>query len=175
MRSPIWLTAVATLLLSASLASQVRVVRYGDDRLAGIDEVDVLVTEESDGRGCPFTRPTAQERAVGALRAANIKATSSDKARSSHYSVVIEVERTETPTVCASAITTELVAEVSGIPEAERDLPPGTWGSLLVGVMPLARDKALVIGPALEHDAAVQRAIESQVEALAARIRSAIP
>lgn len=172
---PVWLTVLGTLLLTASVASQVRVVRYGDDRLAGIDEVDVLVTDGSDGRGCAFTRQTAQERAVRALRAVNIKATSSDKARSWHYSVVIDVERTELSAICASAITTELVADVSGIPEADRELPAGRWGSLLVGVMPLARDKTLVIGAALEHDAAVQQAIESQVAALAARIRSAIP
>lgn len=170
-----WLTALGTLLLSVSVTTQVRVVRAGDARLAGIDEVDVLVMEDSDGRGCTFTRLAAQERAIRALRAANIKATGSDKARSWHYSVVIDVERAETATVCASAITTELLAEVSAIPEADRNLPAGAWGSLLVGVMPLARDKTLVIGAALEHDAAVQRAIEIQVAAIAARIRSAIP
>ena len=107
------------------------------------------------------------------LRRAGVSATLSEVARSSPYSLVIEVHTAPAGELCASAIATEVVAEVSGIPEADRFAPPGRWGSLLVGAMPLLSEKALVIRNGVEHDAAVRGALEQQVAAMAARIRSA--
>jgi hypothetical protein len=165
----------AILLMSASVAAQVRIVRYDDDRLKGIGEVDVLVLQSSSQGACRVSRPTLQNRALGALRERGVAATVSEKARSWYYSVVIEIHSGSQSSVCASAVSTELVAEVAGIPEADNAAPPGSWGSFLVGGMALLKDKTLVIGTALEHDAAVQQAVEAQVAAVAARIRSANP
>lgn len=171
-----WWTAVILVACSVNIdATQVRVVRYGDDRLTGINEVDLLVTGDVAHGRCAVNRAAIERAAVQALTASKVKASVSGKARSFHYSIVTDVITREAGSGCASGITTELVAEVTGIPEADRAAAPGVWGSMLVGVMPLARDNALVIAPAVEHDSAVQRAIESQVAAIAARIRSANP
>lgn len=162
-------------LLTTITSAQVRVVRYGDDRLTGIREVDVLVTAGSSAPSCATSVAAVQRRAVEALRRANVKATVSDKGRSWFHSIVIDIRSERSDDQCASAIAAELVAEVAGIPEVDRDAPDGTWGSLLVGAMPLVRDTALVIRPALEHDAAVQATVETQVASIASRIRSANP
>jgi hypothetical protein len=167
---------LAVLLLVATAAhAQVRVVRHGDDRLTGISEVDVLVTGNTSLPRCAVSTPHVQQRAVDALRRANVTATRSDKGRSWYYSVVIDIHSAHTDDACATALTTELVAEVAGIPEADRDAPEGQWGSLLMGAMPLLSEKALVIAPDVEHDSAVQKMIAAQVAAIAARIRSANP
>ena len=168
-------TAVIALvaLLTTVVAGQVRVVRYGDDRLSGIDQVDLLVVLESTRETCQTSVPSLQRQALDILRAAGIKATSSEKARSWHYSVVVNVRTDTDGTTCATAIATELVAEVAGIPESDKELPPERWGSWLMGTMSLARESALVIGGPLAHDAAVQRAIRTHVLAIAGKIRSA--
>jgi hypothetical protein len=171
-----WWTAITFLACTLNVeATQVRVVRYGDDRLTGIHEVDLLVTGDTAHGRCAVNRGAIERVAVEALTASRIKASVSAKARSFHYSIVTDVITREASGNCASGITTELVAEVTGMPEADRTASPGVWGSMLVGMMPLARDNALVIVPPVEHDAAVQREIESQVAAIAARIRSANP
>ena len=155
------------------IAAQVRVVRYGDDRLYGITEVDVIVATPPEPHAMCQAAPSSWPRpALTALRSAGIKATHSLKARSSPYSVVIEVRIAAAASGCAATVTTELVAGVSGIPDADSARPPGEWGSLLVGFMPLTHETALVISSAVEHDASVQRVIEAHVASIAARIRS---
>jgi hypothetical protein len=168
-------TAVPVLLVMlavTSAAPQVRVVRYGDDRLTGITEVDVLITTQP-AAGCDVGVPASQQTAADALAAANVRATQSITARSWHYSVVVDVRSGRSGTSCASSVTTELVAEVAGAPEADALLPPGAWGSLLMGYMTLARESTLVIAPPLEHDAAVRAVIGDHVTAIAMRLRSA--
>lgn len=169
------LSAAATAHVAAQETPRVRVVRYGDDRLVGIREVDVLVTRVATTSTCDVDVLDVQRRAVAALGRENVGATVSAKGRSWFYSIVVDIRSQQTATECGTVVTTELVAEVAGIPEADRGIPDGGWGSLLVGPMPLIRDMALVIRPAVEHDAAVQQAIETHVAAIAARIRSKNP
>ena len=169
------LTAAATAHVAAQETPRVRVVRYGDDRLAGIREVDVLVTRAATMAACHVDVSGVQRRAVAALGRENVSATVSEKGRSWFYSIVVDIRSEQTVAACATVVTTELVAEVAGIPEADRGLPDGEWGSLLVGPLPLVRDMALVIRPNVEHDAAIQEAIGAQVAAIATRIRSANP
>jgi hypothetical protein len=173
MRAPLAVLAVLSLAVT-SLAAQTRVVRHGDDRLTGIDEVDVLLAS-APAAACAVASAPVQQRALRALREAGIRATISQSARSWHYSVVIDLRGQAAPGGCATAVVTELVAEVRGIPEADTRLSPGQWGSLLVGYMPLLRDTSLVIGPAVEHDAAVQDTVFAHVAAMAARIRGVNP
>lgn len=151
---------------------QVRVVRSGDDRLAGIRAVDVLVTQTETTATCALTTSSIQALAIDTLRTAGIQATLSQKARSTFYSVVIDIGSARREAICAADVTTELVAQVNGIPEADRWLAPGEWGSLLVGFMPLLHHNTLVIGPALEHDASVRHTVRAQVAAVADKIRS---
>ena len=170
------LVVTLVVLSSATTAAQVRVVRYGDDRLTGIEEVDVLIRLASPVHTqCPVSVADLRQRAIANLATRNIKATISEKARSWHYSIVVEVRSASTGGGCASAIVTELVAEVAGMPEGDTLRPPGAWGSLLIWFMPLRRDNTLVIGSALEHDAAVQRSVDEHVAAIAAAIRTANP
>jgi hypothetical protein len=117
--------------------------------------------------------PDLQTAVTTALRAAGLKATISNVARSHPYSVVIDIRSSEAGPTCASALHSQLVAEVEGVPEADKYGPPGQWGSLLRGFMPLLQDQALVIASPVEHDADVQRAVHSAVAAMAAKIKSA--
>lgn len=175
-RTPVAATVCVSLSLGIAVVSaQVRVVRHGDDRLAGIHEVDVLVTGSGADSPCRIDVAAVQSRAIAALTTAGIKATVSEKARSWHYSVVIDVRGGSSDGTCATALATELVASVTGVPDGDRALPAGQWGSLLVGTMPLLRHNALVIGNALEHDAAVQQSVERHVSAIATRTRAANP
>jgi hypothetical protein len=164
-----------TLFLVSDLTAQVRVVRYADDRLVGISEVDALVTVAGADAGCGVQRERLQTLVVHRLGTARIPATLSEKNRSSPFSLVVDLRVEQAGDLCVAAVTTELVAEVSGIPETDRQPADGNWGSLLVGYMPLVHDKALVIAPAIQHDAAVRSAVDTQVAAIAARIRSANP
>ena len=165
---------VALAVLSSGVASQVRVVRSGDDRLTGIGQVDVLVTlTPSSMSPCHITPSALQRGALDSLRGAGITATISEKAPSWHYSVVVDVRGHGTDTTCAAAITTELVAHVAGIPDADGNSPPGRWGSLLLGSMPLVRDNDLVMTTPLAHDGAVQHVVQEHVAVIAARIRAA--
>lgn len=165
--------AVLVSTLASSLWAQVRIVRHGEDRLVGITEVDVLVTSTAAMAACDVNAADAQQQALRALREGGLKATASHKARSSHYSVVVEIQTSAVADSCSSSLLSELVAEVAGIPEADNSAAPGAWGSLLIGAMPLARESALVISARVAHDATVQQAIARQVRALAARVRSA--
>ena len=156
--------------------AQVRVVRYDDNRLAGIDQVDVLLTGESNDAGdCAPARTLLQSVALDALRGAGLKATVSEKARSWFYSVVISSTAARVNAHCVTALSTQLVAEVQGIPEADRYAPAGSWGSLLVGSMPLVSITDLVTSPAKEHHSAVGVRLRAQLATIAARIRAASP
>jgi hypothetical protein len=175
--TPLALTAlIAFLAFAAALPTQaqVRVVRYGDDRLSGIREVDVLVSKAADATSrCVSAEAPLAALARDVLQQSNIKATISEKTTSWFYSVVITVTSAVAGTRCAAALTTELLAEVQGMPEADRHVPAGTWGSLLVGHMPLIHLTGLVITPAEEHDAAVRDAVRARVTSIAERIRAA--
>lgn len=160
-------------LLTTDLAGQVRVVRSGDDRLRGIDLVDVLVVLESAQEKCQTSVPRMQGQALDAFGAAGIQATTSEKARSWHYSLVVTVRTELAGATCASAILTELVAEVAAVPEADKALPPASWGSWLLGAMPLGRESLLVIASPVAHDAAVQQAVRTHARAIAGKIRRA--
>jgi hypothetical protein len=162
-------------LVPVASAAQVRVVRSGDDRLTGIDQVDLLIVQETAPPACRPAAPTLQDAARQALTAAGIRVSVSEKARSWHYSVVVTMRSERGDSGCISSIATELVAEVAGIPEADKDLPPDRWGSWLKGFIPLVRESALVIGKPVAHDAAVQQAIRTHTAAIAARIRSVNP
>lgn len=170
------LILVPTLLVSVvTSAAQIRVVRDGDDRLHGIAEVDVLVEVAAPVARCIVTLAALQATARDALRLAGVAATLSQKARSGFYSIVVHARSESAGTTCAAAVATELVAEVTAIPEADTAAAPGTWGSLLKGMMPLVRESALVITAPVAHDASVERTVRAQVAAIAARIRSVNP
>ncbi len=170
------LAAAALLTLAAvPLGAQVKIVRYGDDRLTGITAVDVLVTGTSSDNTCRVSRGAIIQIAREELRASGIDTSVSDKARSSAYSVVIHVETAESDATCGTSVNTQLVAEVSAVPEADKQLPAGRWGSLLIGGMALTSENALVLSRMLDHDAHVQRAIAKHVVGIATRIRSANP
>jgi hypothetical protein len=163
---------VLAIVAQVGASAQARIVRYGDDRLTGIREVDVLVTSAAEADSCGVSRGATQQRMVHALHAAGLKATISERGRSWYHSIVVHLETGATRSSCVTAITTELVSEVRAIPEADDLAPSGAWGSLLAGPMTLVRDNALVITRSLEHDAAVQQAVERHVTAIAARVRT---
>jgi hypothetical protein len=173
---PLLVTLLLLVLGSAALAAQVRTVRRGDDRLVGIRELDVLIKSRSANTpACRLTVDAAQQRVVQVFRDRGLRATISEKAPSSPYSLVVDLPSERTSTGCATAVITELVADVTAIPDADASRQPGEWGSLLIGPMTLTRETALVIGSPVEHDAAVQHAILAQVTMVAARIRTANP
>ena len=159
-----------------SVQGQVRVVRHGDERLAGITEVDVLVRVTPDHDApCVTERRPLQELAIATLREVPLKATLSEKSARWFYSVLITVTSTAGGRSCAAAVATELVAHVEAVPDADRAAAPGRWGSLLVGELPLVRESALVTTPAKAHDAAVHKVVRAQLASLGERIRAANP
>jgi len=149
----------------------VRVVRYGDDRLRGITAVDV-VTGDMRANGCGLTQATLQESAIAALRAAGVKASVSARASSWFYSVYVTAESSAANGRCVTAVSAELVAQVDGIPEADRFAAQDAWGSLLVGQMPLVRESALVSSGSAEHAARVVSTLGERVSEIGARIRA---
>ena len=170
------LIVAVALVTTVAAEGQVRVVRHGDDRLSGIREIDVVVTTQAaTPAACTPDRATLQTAAVTALRQAGVRATVSDKAPSWFYSLVIDARSAGLGGSCATAISTELVAQVQGIPDADREASPGSWGSLLVGAMPLVRAIDLVTATAQEHDAMVTATLRTQVAAIAAKLRAANP
>lgn len=174
------ITALACLalliVLPATAGPQVRIVRYDDDRLAGIRAVDALVTFETPaGTPCSPRKGDLQRTVVGTLREAGVLTTLSERARSTPYSLETRVRSAAIGPYCATAISSELIAEVDGLPESDKAAAPGTWGSLLVGTMSLVREEALVTTAQEAHDAAVQRAVRSHVQAIAERVRRANP
>jgi hypothetical protein len=171
-----WPVGILMLLAEVTAAGQTRVVLYGDDRLAGIREVDVVVIVSDDSTArCPVTRSALQTSTIGILRASGIRATISEKASSWHHTVQVTVQTRAAGTGCASAVTTELATHVEGFPDADKVAPPGAWGSILVGPMTLVRENDLVTSAPREHDAAVQAAVGAQAAALGERVRRANP
>jgi hypothetical protein len=172
MKSLMTALLVATTVMSATSQAPVRVVRYGDDRLTGIAEVDVVVRIDSrTAEVCTASRDLLQSTARDTLRQAGLTATISYKSSSWFYSVIVNVISARVDARCVASLTTELVAEVQGIPEADLGHPPGAWGSLLVGQMPLISASELVIVPLPEHDSAVRAAVRGQIAALATKLR----
>ena len=166
--------AIGVVLFTSAARGQVRVVRSDSARLAAVEAVDVLVTHgNAASPACDVTTRAIGTGAVDTLGAAQVRATISDKARSWFYSLVIELHTRQHGASCATAMSTELVAEVEAVPEADRHAPPGAWGSLFRGYMPLAHEADVVVGPPAGHDADVQRAVAAQVAAVAARVRAA--
>lgn len=168
-------TAAAIASHAAAVAGQVRVVRAGDDRLVGITQVDVVVVTAPPAGPCSLARQPLQAAAVSTLAAAGIPATVSEKGSSWFYSVTMDLTSAAAGDGCATAITIELIAQVQGVPDADAQRAPQSWGSLLVGAMPLIRVHDLVTTPAKEHDAAVARAVDRHIAALSARVRAVNP
>jgi len=166
-----WIAAlIAAAALDLTSPGQVRVVRHGDERLAGISQVDVVVSTNGDVARCPVDRAQLQQSAVAVMGASRVKATVSEKASSWFYSVLVTTHSVAAGGTCASAVTAELVAQVEAMPEADRQAAPGTWGSLLVGPMSLVRETELITSPPVEHAARLQKLIGAQLAAIGARI-----
>ena len=165
-----------TVLFGVSPAAQVRVVRYGDDRLVGISQVDVLVnTDQTGSPSCAPDRIVLQSAALDTLRAAGLKATISEKARSWFYSVIVTASSTSAASQCATFLSTELVAAVQAIPEADGHGAAGAWGSLLVGSLSLISARDVVTSSPRDHLEIAQMRLRTQLERIAARIRAANP
>jgi hypothetical protein len=155
-------------------ASQVRVVRHGDDRLTNITAVDVVVQQsEPETSACGLSQSTLQEAAVATLRAAGVKASVSGRASSWFYTVYVNAQSAAAGNRCVTAVDTELMAQVDGIPEADRHAAEGAWGSLLVGQMPLIRQSALVSSERPDHAARLENAMREHLNTIGARIRAA--
>lgn len=173
-----WLLCLLTgaSLLCPAAQAQVRVVRHDDDRLRIIAAVDVVVhvAGEADSR-CPLSRPAFQRTAVAALRAASIPATLSERAPSEVYSLLVHVQSVTAGAGCATAVTSELVAQVNGVPDNDPAAAGGAWGSILVGQMTLLRETSLHSAAAGELEAVAQQAIRAQVTRIAGRVRDARP
>jgi hypothetical protein len=158
--------------LSAAVTAQVRVVRRGDERLAGIDTVDVVVRGLESGAPCGLARPALFDAATSALRRAGLRATVSARDSSWFYSAIVEVDVSAGGGRCATALSTRLIAHVDGIPGADR-YAPERWGSLLVGEMSLASELSVVQTATAGHAAAVVGSLQKQVSAIGVRIRLA--
>lgn len=156
-------------------AAQVRVVRYDDDRLTGIREVDVVLTTAGEVTRCVEDRTRLQQTAVETIRVAGLRATTSEKARSWFYSVLVSAHSVAIGGSCVTALTIELVAQVDGIPEADRAGPLDAWGSLLVGPLSLIHETVMVTSPAGDHVAPLQAALRARLGAIGARIQAANP
>ena len=162
-----------TLMSSSTVPAQVRVVRRGDERLAGIETVDVVVRGLDTGAmPCGIDKPVLFEAATSALRAAGLRATVSARDSSWFYSTIVGVASSAGGGRCATALSTSLIAHVDGIPGADR-YAPDRWGSLLVGEMPLVSELAVVHTTPSGHAAAVAEAVRKQISAIGERIRVA--
>jgi hypothetical protein len=176
MKSLMTLLIVATTVVTSTAHAQVRVVRYDDDRLTGITEVDVVVRISNQAAdACAAPRDPLQSTARETLRAAGVTATVSDRSSSWFHSVIVNIISARAGSNCVASVTADLVAEVHGMPEADLGRPPGAWGSLLVGHMPLLSSAELVIAPISEHDSAVRAAVRGQITAMTTRLRAVNP
>ena len=170
---PVAIAVLLTVCGTAATAAQVRVVRRGDDRLTGINTVDVVVRGlESPATPCGLTKPALFEAATSTLRGAGLRATVSAKDSSWFYSAVVELAVRAGGGRCATALSTRLIAHVDGIPGADR-YAPERWGSLLVGEMLLVSELTVVQTAPAGHAAAVLEAARKHVSAIGARIRLA--
>jgi hypothetical protein len=175
--------AFAAFIVSGLDASQIPIHRYAwrghrrlvvtttTIRLSGITAVDVVVSE-MNANACGLSRAALQDSAVTALRAAGTTASVSAKASSWFYTVYVTAESSAADGRCVTAVRAELMAQVSGIPEADRFAPQDGWGSLLVGEMPLVRQSAMVNSSRTGHAAQVDAVVREQVTAIGARIKA---
>lgn len=162
-----------TLMSSSTVPAQVRVVRRGDERLAGIETVDVVVRGlDAGAMPCGIDKPVLFEAATSAFRAAGLRATVSARDSSWFYSAIVGVSSNTSDGRCATALSISLIAHVNGMPEADRS-SPDRWGSLLVGEMPLVSELAVVHTTPSSHAAAVAAAVRKQISAIGERIRLA--
>ena len=106
-------------------AEQVRVVRYGDDRLTGVTSVDVVVSMAPGGEACQLTPSALQDAGVAALRQAGVKATVSARASSWFYTVYVRLASVAAADRCVTAVETQLVARVQGSPTRIATRQPG--------------------------------------------------
>ncbi len=120
-------------------------MRRGDERLAGIETVDVVVRglDSETQHACGLAKSALLDAAASALRSAGLRATVSARDSSWFYSTIVGVASSASGGRCATALSTSLIAHVDGIPGADR-YAPDRWGSLLVGEMPLVSELAVV-------------------------------
>lgn len=156
------------------LTSAVRVVRRGDDRLKGINTVDVLVNElSSDSVTCGISRPALQQAAVSALVASGVKATVSEKASSWFFTAHVTVQTARIDDRCATSVHTELRTRVDAIPEIDRYATGGEWGSLMIGELSLI-DLSMIAGsPRSDHAAQIRSMVHDQATIIGRRISAA--
>lgn len=170
------LTFVVAVFLGSAVAhtAQVRVVRYGDDRLKGIAEVDVVIDPvRAEAARCGVTREALQQVILDTFGPTGLKATISEKASSWHYTVYLTASTVISDGHCATGIVTELMAQVEGIPVADHKAPPGVWGSLLVGQLTLIRHNGIVSSRVSAHPADVRSIVREHVLAIATRVMAA--
>jgi hypothetical protein len=165
------LTMLAVVSSGVAATAQVRVVRYGDDRLTGITRVDLFVEEiGADGGTCGLLRSTVQTTSLAALRGSGLQSSISEKSSSWFYTVQVRTESAIAGTQCVTSIASELVAQVDGIPEADRFAPLDRWGSLLVGQLLLLRETRLLASERSTHAADVQSVLNAQMRRIGERI-----
>ena len=171
------LSALALLvgaLIPIAASAQVRVVRRGDERLKGITSLDVVVTGLDAGiPPCGLEKGSLLRESARLLNGPGLRATISERASSWFYTVVIDVRSTLTAGRCATALSTDLVAHVDGIPEADRAAPPEAWGSLLIGDLTLIHDLAVIQSDPSGHPAAIDASLRKQISSIGERIRLA--
>jgi hypothetical protein len=155
-------------------AAQVRVVRYGDDRLTGITAVDVVIDPvRAEAGRCGVTRDTLQQLVLDTLGSTGLKASISEKASSWHHTIYVTASNVISDGHCATGMVTELMAQVEGIPVADKELPAGQWGSLLVGQLTLIRHNGIVSSRASAHAADVRSVLREHLLAIATRVTTA--
>ena len=152
---------------------QVRVVRRGDDRFRGIHTIDVVI-EPIDGLfSCGLLKDDLMRAATTALRDTGLRATVSERASSWFYTAEVDVVTDADKGRCATALSSDLIAHVDGIPDADRSPGTGEWGSLLVGKLSLLHELAVIHSEPSSHAARVIGELRKQISAIGERIRLA--
>jgi len=166
---------VVTLVATIGVTSaQVRVVRYGDDRLSGIRHLDILVDGPTAVAGaCSLAVAPIQQAAVSAVTETGLKASVSEKASSWFHTVVIGVRSLALSDQCMISLNVELLAHVEAMPLGDRQEPRTEWGSLLMGQMALLRSSGLLPSSIAARQQIVNSATRSAVIDIARRVRAA--
>jgi hypothetical protein len=156
------------------LTSPVREVRRGDERLRGVEAVDVLIASFKGAVDrCRIMREDLQRDAKQTLIGGGVPATISERSSSWFYTIAVTVHTAAAGDRCVTALGTELMTHVEGIPEVDRYATAGTWGSLLVGQLSLIDLSDLIESAAAEHATVVRSALREQLAAIARRIVAA--
>jgi hypothetical protein len=175
MKQAVTLGAVL-LVMQATTAAQIRVVRSGDSRLVGISMVDVVVetraSPDAKSQRCLPPRDELGRLAVATLSAATLKATLSDRASSWFHTVYVLGHATRVDGTCVTALETDLRTAVNAIPDADTQRPSGQWGSLLRGDLSLTRDGVLVSSPPSDPSPLLD-ALRGQLTRIARRVAAA--